>query len=821
MVLPSPTACYNYTVKNPNQVWKTGDIYGSELPILAFQLCWTIVVTRICILIARPLHIPRIIAEVCAGFVLSGDLLGDISILFELLFPMRGLLNIEILSSMGIIFYSFLTGLQMNLDNVLRAPKKALSIALTGAVIPMAMATVIYTLHRRTYDIQTNEIIEDNAVKAGLLWSLCLTVTGFPVLAEILASLKLLYTELGRSALDAAIVSDSFSWLLFMSLMPFALNDGVGSIYTAMSTIAFITFCVFVVRPIITPIIDARTDREEWNDHRLLLVLMGTILCAYITDILGSGIVGAFVFGLILPHGRFTTVMMSAADDFASGILAPVVFAGTGMKMDLKKALSHRNLAFSVIIILLLCIPKILSTLVATFAYGIPIRDGLGLGVLMNTKGVVALIMLNMGWDRQILTTSSYSILVSALVIMTVASSVITNIAYKPRKRFRMNKMKTIQNSRLDTELRILACVHNNRHASSLVKILECFHASRVSPLYIGALYLVELTSRGAFVLLDHMSQHVSQPGTQNHSQSQAEIEGITNTFQELANSNDAVRVETFNVLSSYSTIHEDIFNTANEKHASLILLPFHKQVNTEGCLEMLYSAYKDVNCKVLLEPPCSVGIFIDRGAFLQSKTNCRILMIFTGGPDDREALAVSWRMASRPEVQLSVVRMILIDEAAYQMNEAVDRLEAKGMLSTVLDSSKQKELDDEYVNLFRLKAMHDEDSITYTERKIHGGDDIPALLNELDQGDYHLYIVGQGRGRNSVILSNFMDWCDCPELGAIGDILAANSFGSKSSVLVVQQYGYDGTVPENAGHRHPNDVETNEDGDDTLVNHV
>ncbi|XP_054801487.1 cation/H(+) antiporter 15-like [Prosopis cineraria] len=567
MLVQNPFLCYNLTVKNPNAVWKTSDIYGSELPILALQTFWTIFVTRLFILITRPLHIPRLVAEVLAGFILSADMLGEIPIIFLLLFPIRGILNIEVFSSIGIIFYAFLTGLQMNLDNVLRAPKKAISVAMTGIIIPMALGVIIYALHRKTYDIQTNEIIESDPVKACLLWSLCLTVTGFPILAEILASLKLLYTELGRSALDAAIVSDSCSWLLFMLMIPFTLDDGPGAIYTVMSTMAFIAFCIFVVRPIITPIIDGKTDREEWNDHRLLYVLMGTIICAYITDVLGSGIVGAFVFGLILPHGRFTSVMMSAADDFASGVLAPLVFAGSGMRMDLVKALSHRNWAFSMLIIVLLCIPKILSTLVATFAYGIPIRDGLGLGVLMNTKGVVALIMLNMGWDRQILTVSSYSILVTALIIMTISSSVITNVAYKPRKRFKINKMRTIQNSRLDAELRILACVHNNRHASSMVKIIECFHASRFSPVYVGALYLVELTSRGAFVLLDHMSQHLSHPGTQHHSQSQAELEVITNTFKVLAELNDAIRVETFNVLSSYSTIHEDIYNTANEKH--------------------------------------------------------------------------------------------------------------------------------------------------------------------------------------------------------------------------------------------------------------
>lgn len=165
--------------------------------------------------------------------------------MFSLIFPARGLLNIEVFSNLGVIFYAFLSGLQMNLDTVLLAPKKAFNIATCGVIIPMAMGAIIYALHRKTYDLQTDEIVENDPVKACLLWSLCLTVTGFPVLAEILASLKLLYTELGRLALDASKVSDSSSWFLVMIVMPFIVNNGAAAIYTVMTTVGFIAFCLF------------------------------------------------------------------------------------------------------------------------------------------------------------------------------------------------------------------------------------------------------------------------------------------------------------------------------------------------------------------------------------------------------------------------------------------------------------------------------------------------------------------------------------------------------------------------------------------------
>jgi hypothetical protein len=102
-----------------------------------------------------------------------------------------------------------------------------------------------------------------------------------------------------------------------------------------------------------------------------------------------------------------------------------------------------------------------------------------------------------------------------------------------------------------------------------------------------------------------------------------------------------------------------------------------------------------------------------------------------------------------------------------------------------------QKELDEKYLISFRHKAVNNNDSIVYSEKEVHSdtGEDIPTLLNEIDKHGYDLYIVGQGSGKNTKIFSRLLEWCDHPELGVIGDILASTSFGSQSSVLIVQQY--------------------------------
>ncbi|XP_061375904.1 cation/H(+) antiporter 15-like [Gastrolobium bilobum] len=790
--MDSGVKCFVVSPSN-SQFWQTENILNSKLAILSVQIGYVVLFSRLFYFILKPLHQPRLIADICAGFLLRATLLAGFPQIYKFIYPMNGVFNVEVLCTIGIIFYAFLSGLEMNLNTILHVQKKAASIAVAGIIFPMVMAPGLYALYRKFHVISDLYSLEGSTVQAYLFWTLVLTVTGFPVIAHTLSELKLLYTGLGKAALIAGMISDTYSWILFTLLVPFTIN-GPRAIYSVLSTMLFIVFLVFVLRPIIVRFIDRKTDKDEWDYDQLLFVIMGVVACSYITDILGThGIVGGFVFGLILPHGRFADLVISVADDFGGGFLAPLFFAGSGLRLGLPIIINQANWPMTLLIVLLLCVPKILSTLFVTSFFGMRTRDGLALGLLQNTKGAIALIMLNISWDRKIVSVPTFTVLLSGVLLMTVIVSPVIDLVFKPRKRFEQNKLKTVQKLRADSELRIMACVHNTRHASGMVKIIESFNTTRVSPIHVVALYLVELTGRGAALVAAHMHKISSHPGEQNLTRTQAELESITNTFEAFGQSYDAVRVETSNVVSDYATIHEDIYNAANEIGTSLIVLPFHKHQTSEGALETTNVLYKDINQNVMQGAPCSVGIFVDRDLGSVSKMNMRVIMIFVGGPDDREALAVTWRMAGHTGIKLSVVRILLFDEVAEVDTSVQD--DARGMLSSVMDNEKQKEVDDKYINSFRLKAVNNDDSISYSEFDAHTGEDIPKILNELEKTGCDLYIVGQGNCRNSKVLSRLLEWCDCLELGLIGDMLASTTFGSRSSLLVVQQYGYGGMV--------------------------
>lgn len=320
------------------------------------------------------------------------------SSLFGIALPIKGLLVFESIAHLGIIYYVFVTGLEMNLETVSRARKKASTIAIAGTLIPMILGFVIYVLVEKTY-IKNGEF---NTVSAYFLWSLTISITSFPVVAHVLSDLKILYTGLGRVALAAATINDFINWAMFIFLIPLTIN-GKRGILSVISTILFVFFCHFVLAPPLNKIIIQKTNENEWDSYQLSYVIIGLVTCATVTEFLGThSVVGALVFGLILPRGKFSEMLIEQSEDIGSGYLAPLFFASIGVRSEVLPVING-NFILVIFVMIVLISSKILSTIVATRFYGMPIRDSLALGMLMNTKGILSLIILNIGWDRKVL----------------------------------------------------------------------------------------------------------------------------------------------------------------------------------------------------------------------------------------------------------------------------------------------------------------------------------------------------------------------------------------------------------------------------------
>ncbi|GAU33552.1 hypothetical protein TSUD_143450 [Trifolium subterraneum] len=160
--------------------------------------------------------------------------------------------------------------------------------------------------------------------------------------------------------------------------------------------------------------------------------------------------------------------------------------------------------------------PLFFASIVATRFYGMPIRDGMALGVIMNTKGILSLIILNIGWNRKVVSQEAFTIMVFSIFFMTVVVAPIINAMYKPRVTYEQNKLRTIENLKADSEVRVMACVHNVRQANGMTHILEACNGTNISPLRVFGLQLVERKGRATALLVAQIDQQQQSSSHQN-----------------------------------------------------------------------------------------------------------------------------------------------------------------------------------------------------------------------------------------------------------------------------------------------------------------
>ncbi|CAI9755355.1 unnamed protein product [Fraxinus pennsylvanica] len=771
--------CYAPTMITTNGIWQGDNPLDYSLPLFILQLTLVVVTTRILVFLLKPFRQPRVISEILGGVILGPSVLGRSAKFANMVFPLRSVMVLETMANVGLLYFLFLVGVEMDIAVIRRTGKRALAMAIAGMILPFLIGvSFAFMLHKEAQLVKLGTFI--------LFLGVALSVTAFPVLARILAELKLLNTEIGRIAMSSALINDMCAWILLAFAIALAENDvkSLASIWVIMSSVAFVAFCVYIIRPLISWMIRRIPEGESVSEFSICLILTGVMISGFITDAIGThSVFGAFVFGLIIPNGPIGITLIERLEDFVSGLLLPLFFAISGLKTNIATITGIGTWAILALVIVLACVGKVAGTLLVSLYYKMPFNEGVTLGLLMNTKGLVEMIVLNVGKDQKVLDDKSFAIMVTVAVIMTAIIAPIVTSIYKPARKTARYKRRTIQRSKPDGEFRVLACIHTPRNVPTIINLLEASHPTKKSPICIYALHLVELTGRASAMLIVHNTRKSGRPAL---NRTQAQSDHIINAFENFEQHMGCVSVQPLTAISPYSTMHEDICNVAEDKRVSFIIIPFHKQQTVDGGMESTNPAFRTINQNVLANAPCSVGILVDRGLsgstrLTANQINHHIVVIFFGGQDDREALAYAWRMCEHPGINLTVMRFVP-GEQAFDHTQS-----GREILTVVTDTDRDKQLDEDFINEFRARTVND-GSIVYTEKVVNHGEETVAAIRSIDP-IHDLFIVGRGQGMTSPLTAGLMDWSECPELGAIGDLLASSDFASMYSVLVVQQY--------------------------------
>ncbi|PIA61618.1 hypothetical protein AQUCO_00300855v1 [Aquilegia coerulea] len=804
----SQVICYAPNMVTTNGVWQGGNPIDYALPVFILQITCIVVITRVLVFVLKPLRQPRVISEIIGGILLGPSVLGNIPFFSDLIFPMKSIMVLETMANLGLLYFLFLVGVEMDLAVIKRTGRKAMVIAVGGMFVPFAIGTCFALIFKRGND---NE--KANHISFLLFLGVAVSVTAFPVLARILAELKLLNTELGRIAMSSALINDMFAWIILALAIAIAEKNtpAWATIGVLGCSVAFVLFCIFIVRPAIHWIIRHTPEGENFNEVYICLILTGVMISGFITDCIGThSIFGAFVYGLVIPNGPLGATLIEKLEDFVSGLLLPLFFAISGLRTDFGKVEGKNWLSF-LSILLLACASKVGVTLLLALYYQMPFQEGLALGLLMNTKGLIEMIILNVGRDQQVLDEKAFSVMVLVAVLTTGIITPTIMATYKPARHFVPYKRRTVQNSKPDSELRILACIHTPRNVPTIINLLEASHPVKKSPIHVYALHLVELTGRASAMLIVHNTR---KSGVTAVNRAQAQSDHIINAFENYEQHAGGVTVQPLTAISPYSSMHEDVCNLAEDKRVAFIVLPFHKQQTVDGGMEPTNPAYQTINQNVLANAPCSVGILVDRGLggstrVAASHISHHVVVLFFGGPDDQEALSYASRMAEHPGITLTVIRFVPGEEAKASLSKPAvvpnEGSNEQRVLTVITGNDKDKISDEEFINAFRIKTANNE-SIVYMEKISNSAEETVSTIRSIDS-IHDLYIVGRGQGMTTPLTAGLSEWSECPELGAIGDLLASSDFAATVSVLVVQQYVGLGTqdgleTPDSQAHQ-------------------
>lgn len=310
-------------------------------------------------------------------------------------FPFISDTVLEYTMTLGTIYYMFQLGLEMNLTPMSKIGRKTTVITVTGMILPLAVGFGSYFLV--IPPLKPGESILPK-LRSAYVWAIALTATNLPDLTRILANLKLMRTDIGRTAIASAFVSDIVTWLHLVTLISISRPGHV--LRMCISTVILTLFFTFLARPALSRLISLTTDGQNYKESHVQFILCGVLISAFITDALGLGsFVGAFMFGFSLPGGQLATLISQRIEKVSSWIMVPLYCTVSGLKSSVNMMIPRgRSIKHVILFMAISWAAKVMSTFLISFKSNVrrP-REVFTLGVLMNSKGLLALIVINIG----------------------------------------------------------------------------------------------------------------------------------------------------------------------------------------------------------------------------------------------------------------------------------------------------------------------------------------------------------------------------------------------------------------------------------------
>jgi Kef-type K+ transport system membrane component KefB/nucleotide-binding universal stress UspA family protein len=518
----------------------------SPIALLLLQIAVVLLAARTLARVLRRLGQPAVIGEIVAGIALGPSLLGLVwPSGMAALFPADSLDGLALVAQLGLVFFMFLVGLEFDPRLLQGRGRQSFLISQASIVAPfvlgLGLAYFLFPLLAPA---------EVRFLPFALFLGAAMSVTAFPVLARILAERGVLGTRMGAVALSCAAFGDVTAWCILAFVVSVARSSGAGSaITTTLLTAAFIAFNLFVVRPVLARL--GPRQGQAIHADTVAISLLLVLFSAAATELIGiHALFGAFLLGAVMPRGGGVSAALTAKlEDFVLVVLLPLFFAYNGLRTEIGSLTSVQDWLSCLAIVVVACLGKFGGSALAARIFGFSWRESGALGVLMNTRGLMELIVLNVGLDLGVISPRLFTM----MVVMALATTWLTT----PLLERIYPRVMMLADGHEGPPIAVLVCVSDPAGVPPLLALARRLASGGK----VAALHVRRSDRPSAYLRVDTKEEPLEVL-------SEAIVGGHLD-------------VEVIGTIASEPA--RDIVRVARERRAGLVLLGMHRQLLVEG----------------------------------------------------------------------------------------------------------------------------------------------------------------------------------------------------------------------------------------------
>jgi Kef-type K+ transport system membrane component KefB len=392
--------------------------FRSPLGILLVQIVVILVAAGVLSRLFRRIGQPPVMGEMIAGIVLGPSVLGFFfPQAMSFIFPDSSLETLRLLSQIGVVLFMFIVGMELNVRHVKEKGSAAVMISHASIIVPFVLGTSLSLfLYRDLAPPGTS------FTAFALFIGVAMSITAFPVLARIVEDRNLTQTDLGSIALTCAAVDDVTAWCILAIVIALVQASGIAvSLVTLVFTILFAAAMIFLIRPQLRRMVSQATGSHVHTRRLIAGVLAFVLISALFTETIGiHALFGAFIAGVVMPPSAdFRLFLREKLEAFSAAALLPLFFAFTGLRTQISLLNDWQSWALCGVIILVAIAGKLGGSMLMSRVTGMNWSQSFSIGVLMNTRGLVELVVLNIGYDLGILSGRIFAMMVLMALVTT------------------------------------------------------------------------------------------------------------------------------------------------------------------------------------------------------------------------------------------------------------------------------------------------------------------------------------------------------------------------------------------------------------------